>query len=72
MRHWSIGDICHSWYWLSFEQRPFRWQRWYVGFRKTYVGTTHGIVIGTPWMTIIGHRRDLNFDYEGYAKKPIW
>lgn len=58
----SFGDICKTKYWLSFQRRPFAWWRWYIGFGPSYIGTTHGVCIATPWLVILGHIRDLNFN----------
>ena len=57
--NFSFGDIVTSRAWVSFERRYFDWRRWSLGFGPTYNGTTHGVVLLTPWFTVVGHVRDL-------------
>lgn len=64
MWHRSIGSITDSRFWLSIQRRPFNIRRWFIGFGKTYVGTTHGICIIVPGFSILGHIRDTNLKHE--------
>lgn len=63
MRYFSFGDICNSRCWISFQFRPWASWRWWLSFKPTYQGTIRGLHIGLPFMTIIGHVRDLSFDH---------
>lgn len=58
----SFGDITKTKYWLSFEQKPWRWSRWGFSIMPgTYCGTTKGLIIMLPFMVVLGHVRDLNW-----------
>jgi hypothetical protein len=56
----SLGDICKTKYWISIERRPFAWWRWGINFKPPYYGTTKGVLLMTPFFTILGHIRDLS------------
>jgi hypothetical protein len=56
----SLGDICNTKYWISIEPRYTCYRRWGLRFGPTYNGTIRGILVMTPWFTILGHVRDLS------------
>lgn len=59
MWHWSIGDICTSRYWISFERRPWAWWRWHWSTGPTYNGTVRGFLLCVPCLSVLAHERGL-------------
>lgn len=57
-KSYSIGHITETSYWLSIERKPFRHWRWFISLSPTYAGTNRGLIIGTPWIVVLGHTRN--------------
>lgn len=57
MRHLSFGHIANTRSWLSLQLEKWNWNRFWLSFKPTYVGTKYSISIGLPFITIIGHIR---------------
>lgn len=55
-RHISFGDIIKSRLWVSFEFRKHNYG-WQFNPGKTYNGTTHGLFVAIPGITILAHTR---------------
>lgn len=53
----SFGDISCSRFWISFKLMSINWRRWWLSFAPTYIGTTCGIHVGLPFITVLGHFR---------------
>ena len=53
----SLGDICKSRFWISFNRRPFAMCRWWFSFAPTYNRTIVGLHIGLPFIVVLGHVR---------------
>ena len=55
-----IGNVCNTRFWFSIESKPYRRGFWHLSFGRTYNGTYAGMVLCTPWFSILSHLRDLD------------